>query len=74
MATATTKPRVEFNSRGASGNIYAILGLVRAALRKQRRIQEYNDIYCAVTTSGSYKDALGLIRQSVDLVDLDGLY
>jgi len=69
-----SKPRVEFRSRGESGNVFAILGLVRAALRKERRITEYNEIYCAVTTSGSYAEALGLIRQSVDLVDLDGKY
>lgn len=67
------KPRVEFNSRGASGNIYHILGLVGTALRKQHRITDYNDIYFAVTNSGSYKEALEIIRQKIDLVDLDGL-
>jgi hypothetical protein len=68
------KPKVEFNSRGESGNIYRILGLVRAALQKQHRITDYNEIYFAVTNSGSYKEALEIIRQKIDLVDLDGLY
>ena len=67
-----TKPRVEVKSMGEGGNIYAILARVRAVLRGLRRIQDYNDLYCAVTTSGSYAEALGIIRQTVDLVDLDG--
>ncbi len=69
-----TKPKVEFNSMGESGNIYAILARVRAVLRALRRIQDYNDLYCAVTTSGSYTEALGIIRKTVDLVDLDGKF
>lgn len=68
------KPRVEFNSRGVSGNIYYILGLVRTVLRHQHRIADYNDIYFAVTNSESYKEALEIIRQKIDLIDLDGLY
>lgn len=68
------KPRVEFKSCGESGNIYYILALVRNALRKQQRIQEYNDLRDAVTSSGSYKEALGHIREKIDLVDLDGQY
>lgn len=69
-----TKPRVEFNSRGESGNIYRILGMVRAALQKLQRITDYNEIYFAVTNCGSYKEALDIIRQQIDLIDLDGLY
>ncbi len=68
------KPRVEFNSRGESGNIYRILGMVRTALQKLHRITDYNEIYFAVTSCGSYKEALDIIRQKIDLVDLDGLY
>lgn len=66
------KPKVEFNSRGSSGNIFNILALVRQAFRKEHRITEYNDIYFAVTNCGSYKEALEVIRQKVDLIDLDG--
>ena len=68
------KPKVEFNSMGESGNIYYILALVRAEMRKLNRITEYNEIYCAVTTSRSYTEALGHIRQKIDLVDLDGKF
>lgn len=69
-----TKPKVEFNSRGESGNIYRILGMVRTALQKLHRITDYNEIYFAVTNCGSYKEALDIIRQKIDLVDLDDLY
>ena len=68
------KPKVEFNSRGESGNIYRILGLVRSALRKEHRITDYNDIYFAVTNCGSYDEALKIIREKIDLIDLDVLY
>jgi len=68
------RPKIEFRSSGESGNIHHILMLVKAALRKARWINDYNELYCAVTTSGSYKEALGIIRQTVDLVDLDGKF
>ncbi len=69
---AGAKPRVEFDSRGESGNIYCILARVRTVLRDLGRAGEYDEVYRAVTTSGSYREALGHIREKVDLVDLDG--
>ena len=68
------KPRVEFSSRGPSGNIYYILGLVREALRKQNRYTDYNNLRDKVCSSASYMDALHIIRDVVDLVDKDGRY
>lgn len=68
------KPRVEFNSRKESGNIYAILGQVKLQLRKLKRINDYNEIYFAVTQCGSYEEALKIIRDKIDLVDLDEVY
>ncbi len=68
------KVRVEFRSGGESGNVYFVLCLAREALRKQQHIQDYNDLRDAVLNSGSYTEALGLIRAKVDLVDLDGKY
>jgi hypothetical protein len=68
------KPRIEFNSRGESGNTIHILCLVRDALRKQRRHQEYSDLRDAVLNSGNYDEALNHLRKKVELVDLDGLY
>lgn len=66
------KPTVHFRSRHESGNIFVILGLVRRALQKQRRITEYNDLRDKVTGSGNYRDALAIIREKIDLIDDDG--
>lgn len=69
------KPTVHFNSRGESGNIFYILGLVRREMQKQRRITEYNDLYFRVRTyCYSYTEALTEIRKIVDLIDDDGVY
>jgi hypothetical protein len=74
MTAVNRKPRVEFRSSGESGNTLHILCLVRDALRKQRRIQEYNDLRDSVLNSGSYTEALAHMRESVNLIDLDGRY
>lgn len=68
------RPEIRFSSRGPSGNIFHILALVREAMRKQRRITEYNDLQDRVTSSGSYTEALAEIRKVVDLVDEDRVY
>ena len=65
------KPEVHFRSGGESGNIYFILGLVRDALRKQRRITDYNNLRDRVLHSGSYAEALRIIRETVSLIDDD---
>lgn len=64
-------PIVRFHSRGTSGNIFWILGAVRGAMQKLRRITEYNDMWEAVQKSGSYEDALQIIGQHVYLIDED---
>lgn len=66
------KPTIRINSRGESGNIFWILGSVRQALHKQRRITDYNNLRDRVTSSGSYNEALAIIREYVDLIDDDG--
>ena len=66
----TQKPKVEFDSRGASGNIYYILGLCSKALRKQQRIIDYNKLRDEVFESNSYNEALAKIRKVIDLVDI----
>jgi len=66
------EPTVIIASKGPEGNIYAILAKVRAEMRKFSLIQKYNDLYCDVTTSGSYQKAIARIRQDVNLIDTDG--
>lgn len=69
-----TRPSVEFHSGSAEGNIYYILGKVRDVLRKQRRINDYNELWERVQKSGNYVNALAEIRKIVDLTDLDGRF
>lgn len=68
------RPRVEFHSSSAEGNINYILGKVRDVLRKQRRINDYNELWERVQKSGNYQNALAEIRKIVDLTDLDGRF
>lgn len=65
------KARAEyhFDSGKESGNIYHILGAVSNFMRKQRRINEWNDLSQRVLNSHSYEEALKIIREYVDLVD-----
>ena len=67
------RPEIRFSSRGPSGNIFHILALVREAMRKQRRITEYNDMWERVQKT-DYRGALAILREAVDLVDEDGVY
>jgi hypothetical protein len=62
---------VTIASRGAGGNIYAILGEVQRAMRKAMLITAYNDLRDDVLNSGSYEDAIKRIRQTVNLIDTD---
>lgn len=65
---------VHFRSRHESGNIFVILSLVRRELQKQHRITDYNNLRDRVTSSGSYEEALAIIRETVSLIDDDGIY
>lgn len=65
------KPVVYFQSKGESGNIYYILGMVQRELRKQRKINDFNELRDRVYNSHSYEEALSVIREYVDLIDLD---
>lgn len=64
------KPTINFDSRGPSGNIFHILGMVRNALSKQRRITDYNKCWERVQASHSYEEALKIIREYVELIDV----
>ena len=68
------KPEIHFQSRHESGNTLYILGMVRDALRKQRRYTDYNNLRDAVLNAGSYEEALALMNEHVTLIDDDGLY
>ncbi len=70
-----TKPEVHFQSRHESGNIYALLGIVRWQLRKQHRHSDYNNMRDRVLNEAqSYDEALSMIRELVTLIDDDKIY
>lgn len=64
-----SRPRIEYNSRGETGNTFWLLCRLLQEMRKQHRIAEYNDIRDRVLESGSYKEALAIIGEIADLVD-----
>lgn len=64
------KPTIIYDSSGPQGNIFWILGAAKNALRKQRRINEYNELWERVQSSHSYTEALSILSERVDLVDL----
>lgn len=68
------KPEVLFDSCGPSGNIYYILALVSKELTVLSRAQDYEKCRDRVYASGSYADALAVIREYVDLVDMSGCF
>ena len=68
------KPVIYFNSTGNSGNIFFILAQVKKELTKEGKAQQFNELWEAVQKSKSYTEALSIIRQYVDLVDLDLKY
>lgn len=70
----TDKPAIHFQSRHESGNIYFILGKVSDALHKEQMAAAFDDLRDRVFSSGSYQNALDIIRETVDLIDDDGVY
>jgi len=62
--------KVESSRRGPSGNIYHIIGKANLALRKQHRIIDYNEMWERVQNSHSYDEALAIIGEYVELVEI----
>lgn len=65
---------IQFRSTKESGNIFWILGEVSAVMKKQRRITEFNTMRDRVFEAQSYEEALAIIREYVELIDLDGKF
>ena len=64
------RPIIYYDRRGPSGNIYAILGADSQALRKQRRYTDFNILRDRVFEAGSYEEALRIIEETVDLLEI----
>ena len=61
---------VVFDRRGPSGNIYAVLGKASRALELKGRNFDAMRMRTQVYDSGSYEDALLIIAEYVDLIDM----
>ena len=66
-----SKPVIKYSPRGATGNIYWIVGQLRNIMRQQRRIDAFNRLWERVQMANSYDDALKIISEEVDLVEVD---
>ena len=64
------RPTIYYDRRGPSGNIYAILGSVSQELRKQQRYTDFNTLRDRVFEAKSYEEALRIIEETVDLVEI----
>lgn len=62
-----SKPVINYDPCGPSGNIYWILGAVSDIMRKQRRITAFNDLRDRVFEAQSYEEALAIIGEEVTL-------
>jgi len=65
------KPIIEYSVHGETGNIFWILGQLRDIMRKQRRIDAFNQIWDRVQKAGSYDTALKIISEEAELREVD---
>lgn len=65
------KAVIHFESRHESGNIFAIMAMVRKQMQKERRITEWNNAYERVMNSHSNQEAMAILGELVELVDDD---
>lgn len=64
------RPTIIYDSRGETGNIYYLIGQLQQIMRKQRRYTDFNDLRDRIFESGSYEEALAIIGEEVELVDI----
>lgn len=65
-----TKPTIIYDSRGETGNIYYLIGQLQQIMRKQRRYTDFNNLRDRIFESSSYEEALAIIGEEVELVDI----
>jgi len=62
------RPTIIYDSRGETGNIYYLIGQLQQIMRKQRRY--FNNLRDRIFESSSYEEALAIIGEEVELVDI----
>ena len=64
------RPTIIYDSRGETGNIYYLIGQLQQIMRKQCRYTDFNNLRDRIFESGSYEEALAIIGEEVELVDI----
>ena len=64
------RPTIIYDSRGETGNIYYLIGQLQQIMRKQRRYTDFNNLRDRIFESSSYEEALAIIGEEVELVDI----
>ena len=64
------KPTIIYDSRGETGNIYYLIGQLQQLMRQQRRYTDFNNLRDRIFESSSYEEALSIIGEEVELVDI----
>lgn len=62
--------RVCFDRNGPSGNIFMILGSAFDALKSEGKHKEADEMFNRATQQDSYDDALNVVREYVELVEV----
>jgi len=66
--------KVVFDRHGQSGNIFYILGMAYAALLKEERKPDAEQMCARVLECGSYEESLEIIAEYVDLMEANDEY
>lgn len=62
------KPIVVFDSN--NGNLFYILAEVKEALKRENDFENYKKCYDRVKKTSDFKNAIKIIREYVDLIDI----
>ena len=59
-----------YESKGPSGNVYSLLGLVKSNLKFLDRGHEFDGIWERVKNADSYQKALEILGETANLIDI----
>lgn len=64
------KPRIVYDSRNESGNLYWMLGALDVQLTRQGRKKQFETVHALVLAAKSYDEALSIMRTVATLCDV----
>lgn len=68
-----SKEKIKYDSKGSSGNIFFILAKVKIIFERENKKEEFDVLCEKVYASSSYKEALKIINQYIQLEDIQQL-